>query len=150
MVNGQLKCLGSPQHLKNKFGEGFTVIVKIRWPDDGTPPDLGPFTQFFESHFPGSVLKDVHQGLVHYHVTNPNEKLSHLFGSIQKAKEQFRIEDYCVSQTTLEQVFINFARAQVPPQEEEAGCLAKCQACCLCCCCKPSKTSAEDMTALSV
>ena len=29
MVNGQFKCLGSPQHLKNKFGEGFTLIAKV-------------------------------------------------------------------------------------------------------------------------
>ena len=29
MVNGEFKCLGSPQHLKTKFGEGYTLIVKI-------------------------------------------------------------------------------------------------------------------------
>ncbi len=30
MVNGQFKCLGSPQHLKNKFGEGYTLLAKVR------------------------------------------------------------------------------------------------------------------------
>jgi len=29
MVNGQFKCLGSAQHLKNKFGEGYTLIARI-------------------------------------------------------------------------------------------------------------------------
>ena len=29
MVNGQFKCLGSPQHLKNKFGEGYTLVARI-------------------------------------------------------------------------------------------------------------------------
>jgi ABC-type multidrug transport system ATPase subunit len=29
MVNGQFRCLGGPQHLKAKFGQGFTVIVKM-------------------------------------------------------------------------------------------------------------------------
>ena len=29
MVNGQFKCLGSPQHLKNKFGEGYTLIARV-------------------------------------------------------------------------------------------------------------------------
>ena len=29
MVNGEFKCLGSRQHLKTKFGEGYTLIVKI-------------------------------------------------------------------------------------------------------------------------
>lgn len=30
MVNGQFKCLGSSQHLKNKFGQGYTLIAKVR------------------------------------------------------------------------------------------------------------------------
>ena len=34
MVNGHLKCLGSTQHLKDKFGNGYTVIVKL---DASTP-----------------------------------------------------------------------------------------------------------------
>jgi len=29
MVNGKFRCLGSPQHLKNKFGEGYTLIAQI-------------------------------------------------------------------------------------------------------------------------
>lgn len=29
MVNGQFKCLGSTQHLKNKFGDGYTLMAKI-------------------------------------------------------------------------------------------------------------------------
>ena len=29
MVNGKFKCFGSTQHLKQKFGEGFTVKVKL-------------------------------------------------------------------------------------------------------------------------
>jgi hypothetical protein len=30
MVNGHFKCLGSTQHLKNKFATGYTLIVKIK------------------------------------------------------------------------------------------------------------------------
>lgn len=29
MVNGELKCLGSLQHLKSKYGEGYTLLAKI-------------------------------------------------------------------------------------------------------------------------
>jgi len=29
MVNGVFKCLGSTQHLKNKFAEGYTLIIKV-------------------------------------------------------------------------------------------------------------------------
>ena len=30
MVNGQFKCLGSIQSLKNKFGKGYTLIIKCK------------------------------------------------------------------------------------------------------------------------
>ncbi len=29
MVNGQFQCLGGSQHLKNKFGQGFTILLKL-------------------------------------------------------------------------------------------------------------------------
>lgn len=29
MVNGRFKCLGSPQHLKSRFGEGYTLLARI-------------------------------------------------------------------------------------------------------------------------
>ena len=28
MVNGQFKCLGSTQHLKTKFSQGYTLMAK--------------------------------------------------------------------------------------------------------------------------
>ena len=30
MVNGQFKCLGSIQHLKSKFGKGYSLILKCK------------------------------------------------------------------------------------------------------------------------
>jgi len=30
MVNGRLRCLGSTQHLKNRFGDGYTLMVRMR------------------------------------------------------------------------------------------------------------------------
>ena len=29
MVNGELKCVGSVQHIKNKFGKGYEIEIKI-------------------------------------------------------------------------------------------------------------------------
>ena len=33
MVNGELKCLGSVQHIKNKFGKGYEIEIKIAQPN---------------------------------------------------------------------------------------------------------------------
>lgn len=35
MVNGQFKCLGSPQHLKSKFAQGFLLKVKVKSESEG-------------------------------------------------------------------------------------------------------------------
>lgn len=34
MVNGRFRCCGSPQQLKSKFGEGYTLIAQTKIDDD--------------------------------------------------------------------------------------------------------------------
>ncbi|XP_047145843.1 phospholipid-transporting ATPase ABCA3 isoform X2 [Hydra vulgaris] len=108
MVNGQFKCIGSPQHLKNRFGEGYTLIARV----GGVCPETTSLKRFIETKFPGSLLKDEHQGYLHYQLTNKNISWANLFGVMERAKVDFEIEDYSVSQTTLEQIFLNFTRFQ--------------------------------------
>ncbi|KAF7698247.1 phospholipid-transporting ATPase ABCA3 [Silurus meridionalis] len=112
MVNGQFKCLGSPQHLKSKFGSGYTLLAKIRMGADLEEMELQLFKDFIESTFPGSLLKDEHQGMVHYHLTDKALTWAQVFGTLEAAKEKYSIEDYCVSQISLEQVFLSFAQFQ--------------------------------------
>uniref|UniRef100_A0A7M4E1C9 ATP binding cassette subfamily A member 3 n=1 Tax=Crocodylus porosus TaxID=8502 RepID=A0A7M4E1C9_CROPO len=109
MVNGQFKCLGSPQHLKSKFGSGYTLLAKMQVDEEG---ELQAFKAFVEKTFSGSVLKHEHQGMVHYHLTNKNLSWAQVFGALEKAKEKYCLEDYSVSQISLEQVFMSFTRFQ--------------------------------------
>ena len=45
---------------------------------------------------------------------NPNTSWSHLFSTMERAKNQYpAVTDYSISETTLEQIFISFARHQV-------------------------------------
>lgn len=53
MVNGQFKCLGSPQHLKSKFGSGYTLLAKVHIETELEDSDLQLFKDFIESTFPG-------------------------------------------------------------------------------------------------
>ncbi|KAL1278816.1 hypothetical protein QQF64_025489 [Cirrhinus molitorella] len=112
MVNGQFKCLGSPQHLKSKFGSGYTLLAKVHVETELEEMDLQLFKDFIESTFPGSLLKDEHQGMVHYHLTDKTLTWAQVFGVLETAKEKYSIEDYCVSQISLEQVFLSFAQFQ--------------------------------------
>ncbi|KAM4708457.1 phospholipid-transporting ATPase ABCA1 [Discoglossus pictus] len=108
MVNGRFRCLGSVQHLKNKFGDGYTIVVRI----GGSNPDLKPVEDFFSLAFPGSVLKEKHRGMLQYQLRSCQSSLARIFSILSKNKNKLHIEDYSVSQTTLDQVFVNFAKDQ--------------------------------------
>lgn len=60
MVNGQFKCLGGPQHLKNKFGKGFTVIIKLKRNRKEIIQDMDSVKKFFFSKFQDCTIKDEH------------------------------------------------------------------------------------------
>lgn len=115
MVNGRFKCLGSCQHLKNKFGEGYIITVRVQ----GDLPDLGPLYQFFSEKFPRAALKEHHHNMVQYQLPSGVMELSEVFGHIESSYETLHIEDYSVSQTTLDNVFINFARKQTDETDLE-------------------------------
>lgn len=111
MVNGRFQCLGSPQHLKNKFVQGFTLLVNA--PDAfQSPEDIVSLKQYIQSIFPDSVLRNEHNGLLNYHLKGTDKAWSTLFATLESAHEQGHIGNYAITQTTLEQIFLNFARSQ--------------------------------------
>uniref|UniRef100_H3B4F4 ABC transporter domain-containing protein n=1 Tax=Latimeria chalumnae TaxID=7897 RepID=H3B4F4_LATCH len=108
MVNGKFCCLGSVQHLKNRFGDGYTIILRF----SGCSQDLQPVEDFIQGVFPGIVLKERHHSVLQYQLPSRHCSLVKIFDILSKNKEKFHIEDYSVSQTTLDQVFVNFAKDQ--------------------------------------
>uniref|UniRef100_A0A8C5F8I5 ABC transporter domain-containing protein n=1 Tax=Gadus morhua TaxID=8049 RepID=A0A8C5F8I5_GADMO len=100
MVNGRFKCLGSIQHLKSRFGDGYTVVVRV----GGSPPALAPVEHFIQEGFPGCVLKEKHHNTLQYQLPYRQGALAAVFGQFTRRQQQLGIEDYSVSQTTLDQV----------------------------------------------
>uniref|UniRef100_A0A665XFV1 P-type phospholipid transporter n=1 Tax=Echeneis naucrates TaxID=173247 RepID=A0A665XFV1_ECHNA len=100
MVNGHFKCLGSIQHLKSRFGDGYTVIVRVA----GSPPALKPVEDFVQKTFTGSVLKEKHHNTLHYQLPSTQGALSTIFREFTIHQQGLGLEDYSVSQTTLDQV----------------------------------------------
>jgi ATP-binding cassette, subfamily A (ABC1), member 3 len=201
MANGKLRCLGSAQHLKNKFGRGFQVELKtaildvddndyqsiaenllvskgidandnddtfftleetlsaLRYltnddslssmitPDDtygyniwretqnevGVPLEtLAAFAtselrmltlnSFMETKFPDCVLRERQDLKVRYEVNSAGTKISELFEKVEANKENLRLADYGVSQTSLEQVFnMHAAEAEMHKQGRNDG-----------------------------
>ncbi|XP_065842280.1 phospholipid-transporting ATPase ABCA3-like [Oscarella lobularis] len=72
LVNGRFKCLGSIQHLKNRFGGGFslTVIVGEAMNGSAQAPNTATSTvaikDFIQRKFSGAKLTDQHGGQLGY------------------------------------------------------------------------------------
>ncbi|XP_073077021.1 ATP-binding cassette sub-family A member 2 isoform X2 [Manis javanica] len=94
MVNGRLHCLGSIQHLKNRFGDGYMITVRTR-----SSQNVKDVVRFFNRNFPEAVLK--------------------VFSKMEQVVGVLGIEDYSVSQTTLDNVFVNFAKKQSDNLEQQ-------------------------------
>ncbi|XP_054213296.1 ATP-binding cassette sub-family A member 13 isoform X3 [Homo sapiens] len=108
MVNGSFKCLGSPQHIKNRFGDGYTVKV---WLCKEANQHC-TVSDHLKLYFPGIQFKGQHLNLLEYHVPKRWGCLADLFKVIENNKTFLNIKHYSINQTTLEQVFINFASEQ--------------------------------------
>ncbi|KAJ8352847.1 hypothetical protein SKAU_G00243230 [Synaphobranchus kaupii] len=109
MVKGQFRCLGSLQHIKNRFGSGFTVKMYLAV----ASCSVDSITDFMQRHFPSTYLKDQHSAMVEYHVPVAPGGVADIFHQLESHKTALRIKHFSVSQTTLDEVFINFAMGKV-------------------------------------
>jgi ABC-type multidrug transport system ATPase subunit len=124
MVNGELKCLGSLQHLKSKYGEGYTLMVKIALQESEggiqqRDQNVNNFIAFVFKEFGQESVrtKENRDGFVNLHVNDTSTTcLSRLFSLVEANKQRFAIEFYVVTQTKLEQIFLNFASKQIDPE----------------------------------
>ncbi|KAF0028277.1 hypothetical protein F2P81_019364 [Scophthalmus maximus] len=92
------------------FGDGYVVTMKIRAAKPGVAPDLNPAEAFMESTFPGCIQREKHYNTLQYKISSSS--LARIFQTVLVNKDKLNIEDYTVSQTTLDQVFVNFAKQQ--------------------------------------
>ncbi|XP_060519226.1 phospholipid-transporting ATPase ABCA3 isoform X2 [Cylas formicarius] len=117
MVNGNFKCLGSTQHLKSKFAEGYTITIKIKKPENSAADEHSNTEQierFIRDNFRSAVLREKHEELLTYYVTDRDIPWSRMFGILEEGKRRdLNIEDYSLGQSSLEQVFLTFTKHQV-------------------------------------
>ena len=203
MAGGKLRCLGSAQHLKNRFGRGYQIEMKVKHPTDTdtdvlstartmlecldmlgddleeaellrvagdtsipnldqakelcdvtndclsklitidnpkgysiyklasegvlTVEELTGFcveelrvkalVDFMEGSYQSAILRERQDSKVRFEISSDGLSISSVFGNIEKHKEELMMEDYGVSQTSLEQVFNGFA--SVAEKEKE-------------------------------
>ncbi|KAM6898133.1 cholesterol transporter ABCA5 [Lycodopsis pacificus] len=123
LVSGELRCIGSIQHLKGKYGRGYSLEVKLR-------EELTGLQQVALLHkeilriFPHAARQESFATLMVYKIPMEDVKsLSTSFSQLESAKQTFNFEEYNFSQSTLEQVFMEFAKEQ-EQEEDEVGSLS--------------------------
>lgn len=145
MVKGKFEALGSIQHLKNKFGGGYIVNVTLDTEDHQCVANVDDFfaqqykhwcvflMSFFilsyvsaliqwltdlrlppHTHNKTSVLREAY-GKYRSYDLGTVKSLAHLFGIIEQNKKKLQVIDYSVAQSSLEQVFLHFAKQQELP-----------------------------------
>uniref|UniRef100_A0A1B6D889 ABC transporter domain-containing protein n=2 Tax=Clastoptera arizonana TaxID=38151 RepID=A0A1B6D889_9HEMI len=96
MVNGQFRCLGSPQYLKNKYGKGYTLLLSC------TDSTLQTVKSSVENSLPGAILAEEKLNHLSYQLPKKLIQLDQVFNTIELIKND--LKDFSVTQTTLEEV----------------------------------------------
>ncbi|CBZ40948.1 uncharacterized protein, partial [Leishmania mexicana MHOM/GT/2001/U1103] len=132
MVDGTLRCIGDKTHLKNKFGTGFEVNVRIRSDEEEVKEDI---RSFFRENFPGSSLREYRARRLTFELP-AGTKLSRTFKLMEEHALALQATDYSVSQTSIEQVFMQISEeAERQREAEEVEQLSRAtKGCCTCCC----------------
>jgi hypothetical protein len=129
MVNGQFQCFGNIQHLKNKYGNGYSLIIKCKFYHEFDNFSLQKnqliidnVEKFINDNIQNAQLKDKQQQTLFYQIFNLNENndnrngqqitIARIFELIETNKDVLNIETYSLSQTTLDQIFLSFASKQ--------------------------------------
>ncbi|KAJ6644467.1 Phospholipid-transporting ATPase ABCA3 [Pseudolycoriella hygida] len=105
MAAGEFKCLGSAQHLKNKFSKGFNLTIKMKRDDES---ELLKTNTRIHELFPSVELKEKYMDLITFHISSATLKWSEVFETMSHLKMEHTINDFTVTQMSLEQVFLHF------------------------------------------
>jgi len=112
MVKGQMLCLGSVQHVKSKYLDGYTIDVHCI---PGTLDAVvdGLVQEILHTCLPESILAERHGRFLRFEVSSLGRLgLGATFQRLQELKEQDQwcVENYSISQCSLEQVFIKLVK----------------------------------------
>ncbi|XP_076173170.1 ATP-binding cassette sub-family A member 17 isoform X2 [Ptiloglossa arizonensis] len=117
MVKGQLVCIGASQELKQRFGAGYDIHIKLN--PSRSDDDISTIKRIMETSLTCEI-RDENLGLIAYHVNDIGTTWEKMYNTMNNLKHRFNcIEDYAVLSATLEQLFIQFARGNELTNREE-------------------------------
>ena len=106
MVSGRMQCLGSVQHLKSRYGQGYMMEI------NGAESSVKKIQAFIARVYPSAVLDELHAGRMKYRLPQQGVTLSGVFSTMEANKAKLNIVDYSISQCSLESIFIGRVKEQ--------------------------------------
>ena len=105
MSDGLFLCSGTSSFLKSKYPCGFNINLLI---------NSSIFNEEYKQEFydeikkyePNAEIKVASKGIFSINIQSNNQKIPDIFNYIEENKSKYGIEDYTVSSTTLEDVFL--------------------------------------------
>ncbi|EPQ05001.1 ATP-binding cassette sub-family A member 6 [Myotis brandtii] len=108
MVSGRLRCIGSIQHLKNKLGKDYILELKVQEASQVTLVH----TEILKL-FPQAALQERYSTFLAYKLPVADvQPLSQAFYKLEAVKHNFNLEEYSLSQCTLEKVLVELSKEQ--------------------------------------
>ncbi|XP_043303892.1 ATP-binding cassette sub-family A member 6 isoform X3 [Cervus canadensis] len=113
MVSGRLRCIGSIQHLKNSLGKDYILELKLKEASQGT----SVHTEVLRL-FPRAAQQERYSSFLAYRLPVQDvQPLSQAFHKLEtvcffSVKHDFNLEEYSLSQCTLEKVFLELSKEQ--------------------------------------
>lgn len=103
-VDGELVCIGSPNELTSRYGGFFVFTITVK---EGNQHLIGPFVQ---DMCPTARLTYSVAGTEKYEFPIKDITLDRVFDAMQHKTKELNIVDWGISNATLEEVFIKFAK----------------------------------------
>ncbi|KAG0201044.1 ATP-binding cassette sub- A member 1 [Mortierella sp. GBA30] len=117
ITNGHIQALGTSQRLKNTYGAGYKVVVKTHSHPNAVTSALENTVGAGRATLVQALGMSLEYELTRAEGERTTEMLTKLFRLFEQKRQELGIEDYSVSQTTLAQVFIEFAKEQAAPEK---------------------------------
>ena len=108
LLAGQLVCIGTPQYLKDRFGAGYYLQIKL--PVTAGPGEWARLRRDLVNRYPGMTLEEKFLNQRTYAIpTSEIRSLAKAFRALDEISAKHGVEEFGLTQTSLEQVFLMFA-----------------------------------------
>ncbi|KAK7230197.1 glutathione S-transferase [Aureococcus anophagefferens] len=112
-VRGQLACLGTPDHLKRKFGSGYELVVAL---DAALEADFAAgvarVVAFVVGAFEGARLASTDASILTFELAAADASLARVFRAFtDEAKRDLGVAAFSLQQASMEKVFIRIVGA---------------------------------------